>query len=117
MLTIATYLIYTQQKLSLEDQKWIDYFEKSINFYLRHGAWTVRLKQNKSKCSKMDEKSLATKKLMDWIRTQRRYYMLGKLRADRLKRLKEVYFPLVEEDEKRIKSNVSFKPTVLFLFA
>jgi len=98
-----------QQKLSLEDQKWIDNFEKSINFYLRHGAWTVRLKQNKSKCTKMDEKSLATKKLMDWIRTQRRYYILGKLRADRLKRLKEVGFPLVEEDEKRIKSNLDLR--------
>lgn len=78
-------------------QLWRHYFEQSILFHKHHGYWTVPIKRNFDPTKEHDE-SVATQKLMNWIKIQKYNYKTGKLKVDRLNQLKEADFPLGDEE-------------------
>lgn len=98
---VFTFYIYfpPPHKLDLREERWNYQYHLAKIFHEKHGYWTVPFKRNLDP-SREDDATIDVNNLMNWIRVQKYYYQVGKLRPDRVKRLRSIGFPLADDDEK-----------------
>lgn len=70
------------------EKKWEDHYQKVILFKQQNGHWLLPVK------SPGDEGFIENRKLRNWIATQKSDYNAGCMREDRLKKLRDIGFPL-----------------------
>lgn len=80
----------------ISEKKWQEKLDQAISFHKKHGHW--KIKPHQSKHSKADKDTISTQKLKHWIYSQKFLYKAGKIRPDRLEKLKAVGLPLGKKD-------------------